>query len=140
MQFETYHLDPTHRDLEAQGHFSRRIGESIELPNAEATGFEPWSIVDTVHGDDHAPVILRSRDGRVMTIPARHLLRYESAARNHASDGLARVISVDEIARDSEAEHTQDTDAAVMRLAKWGRGISGGAMMKAFGDAAFGAW
>lgn len=122
----------SHRAVEAQGRFARRHGEVIELPNADADGFDRWNVAGVVSHDDHAPVILRAHDGkRTVTIPALHLDRYESAARGHrASVGAAEVLSVESI--EGEPDRSEIIEAILQRLGRRERYASAGVMASAF--------
>ncbi len=88
-----------HREIAAQAKYARRLGETVELPSRDESTLEQWRIVDVIRGDDHAPVMLRSADGkRMMTIPALRLERYETAVQGHrATENTPLVVPVADI-------------------------------------------
>lgn len=106
-----YSAEQHHRAVEAQGRYTRRIGDVVALPNDDADGFHLWSIVDVVRGDDYAPVTLQEVGGtRIMTIPASRLHRFEVAMRRDSvEDNVAQVMWVDDIPTEKDTVPVQNT-------------------------------
>ncbi len=111
-----YNTEHHHRAVEAQGRYTRRSGEIVELPNDDADGFVRWRILDVVRGDDDAPVTLQDVGGtRIITMPASRLHRFETAMRKgSALDNAPHVVSVDDIPSEQEVVSVPESSVRVL--------------------------